>query len=325
MRPGGHHGRRPDPGARTPRPRWSAGWTRRPASRSRAAARPGRRPGELPGVDAGHRATTTVVADVATRTPATVLAAPGRARPRCDGLPVHGATLEDVFLAPDRTGVPRMSSSPYQLCSPARCCWASSGTGPSLFFTILFPLMFLVLFGGIFTRPEPPQSHVDRGRVGRRSSTDLAADAGRPRRGASRSRSTDDAAAALDEGPQGRRRRRDRAERRHAHRCATRPPTRSRPRTYRASSARSSTAPTSPLPGTPPTLLARPAAGRGRVAEGDPVRDPGAARWAVATGAAFGAALTLVPGGRSKLLRRLRLSPVPAPGRSSAPGSGSAW
>ena len=46
---------------------------------------------------------------------------------------------------------------------------------------------------------------------------------------------------------------------------------------------------------------------------------PGLLGWAIATGAMFGAALTLVTWRQKKVLRRLRLSPVPTPIVSATP------
>ena len=49
----------------------------------------------------------------------------------------------------------RARATPLRCACRWRSCAASSATRPSVFFAIVFPLMFLVLFGGIFSDQDP--------------------------------------------------------------------------------------------------------------------------------------------------------------------------
>ena len=182
----------------------------------------------------------------------------------------------------------------------------------SVFFAVIFPLMFLVLFGGLFS--DQDQSKVDLIQVGDvalvdglpddakeafddtfevSESDDLDAAIAKVRKG--------DADVALEQ-------RGDRAGRAlHADRAGA------RRRSRRARCARSWTAPTSPAvaeSGQPPAFSL----------ETERVEDdslttiqfftPGLLGWAVAMSAAFGAAATIQGWRQSKLLRRLQLAPV---------------
>ena len=113
----------------------------------------------------------------------------------------------------------------------------------SVFFALIFPLMFLVLFGGIFS--DQDQSKIEMIQVGEvSSSTTCRPTPRRPSTRPSRSPGSDDLAAALEEVRKGDA---DVAVESRATSSSptTRRPTRSRPRSPRARCARSSTAPTS--------------------------------------------------------------------------------
>ncbi len=104
-----------------------------------------------------------------TRTPAPVLGALAETD-RLDGVRVQTATLEDVFLARHRPRVPGMSA-PVATPGPGafRAIAVAIIRGfvrdrAAVFFSIVFPLMFLVLFGGLFS--DQGQSKVELIQVG---------------------------------------------------------------------------------------------------------------------------------------------------------------
>ena len=117
---------------------------------------------------------------------------------RLDGVRVQTGTLEDVFLDAHRTGVPRMSArAPSSRCRRAIVQGLRARQG-AVFFALVFPLMFLVLFGGIFS--DQTQSKVDLIQVGDVSLIDDLPDgaAGRLRRDL-RGHRSDDLADALEQ------------------------------------------------------------------------------------------------------------------------------
>ena len=119
----------------------------------------------------------------------------------------------------------------------------------SVFFAVVFPLMFLVLFGGCLQRPVQPPDRPRRGRPRGAARPPRPGRAGGVPRDLRRSPTSADLAAALAAGPQGRRRRGGGDAGRHPGRAlhADRPG--ARRRSPRAPWTRSSTAPTRPPPG----------------------------------------------------------------------------
>ena len=145
----------------------------------------------------------------------------------------------------------------------------------SLFFSVLFPLFFIIIFGTVFASDEVARAEGDRGRRGavhRRSC--------RRRRGRRSTRPSSSCRAptldaALDAGAAGRRRRRDRAAGQHPGPALLRGrPGLGRP-PCRASSRRFVDQANIALSGAPPTYTLQTAAGRGRVAAADPVHRAG--------------------------------------------------
>ena len=205
LRPGGDHGRRQDPRVRhpgRPRPR-----PRRPGpDHGRAGPAQPRRGPAIAGSRTRPRSPTAWCSPPASPAGCSPRS-PRRTTSTASGS--QTGTLEDVFLGLDRPRVPRMSlPAPFRALSAAivRGFLRDRARCSS---RIVFPLMFLVLFGGIFS--DQGQSKVDLIQVG-----DVAADrrparrrprgvrrhlrggdVRRPRRGDRR-------------GAQGRRRRRDR-------------------------------------------------------------------------------------------------------------------
>ena len=82
-----------------------------------------------------------------TREPAAVLTALAEQQ-HLAGIQVQTGTLEDVFLVPDGPRVPRMIALPR--ASSLAIIRGFVRDKASVFFAIVFPLMFLVLFGGLF-------------------------------------------------------------------------------------------------------------------------------------------------------------------------------
>ena len=78
------------------------------------------------------------------------------ARDALDGLSVKGASLEDVFLA-DRTGVSRMTAFSSLASAMLKGFFRDK---MAFFFAVIFPLMFLVLFGGIFNDSGAPKADI---------------------------------------------------------------------------------------------------------------------------------------------------------------------
>ena len=196
----------------------------------------------------------------------------------------------------------------------------------ALFFTILFPLMFLVLFGGLFKDSRRVQGRRAPDRRGGGARLDARRTPAPSSTRSCTSSASDDAAAALeavrngDVGGGGRAARRRRSS---LHYSAADP--------VRAGTVRSifSSLVSGRQPGRraaqPPQFTAG-RRSRSRTSRSKTIQfiTPGLLGWAVATGATFGAALTLVTWRQKKILRRLRLAPVQRRRRWCRPGWASA-
>ena len=152
-----------------------------------------------------------------TRQPAAVVSAargrrPPRRRARADRHP------RGRLPRPHRPGVPRMSSTGAFKALSVAIVKGFVRDKTSVFFAVVFPLMFLVLFGGLFA--DQTQSKVDLIEVGDVSLIDDLPDgADDAFEDTFEIEDSDDLDAALEEGPQGRRRRGGRDAGRHVGRA----------------------------------------------------------------------------------------------------------
>jgi ABC-2 type transport system permease protein len=178
----------------------------------------------------------------------------------------------------------------------------------ALFFTVLFPLMFLVLFGALFSDQTAPRAEVlavgpvpvlDKLPAGARTELDRVLTV----------RSTDDEDAALEKVRKGEY---EAVIRQQGDRVVVRYSAADPVRAATVNGLLSSLVQEANL-----ALSGRPPAYRleARQVEDESLDTiqyltPGLIGWAVATGATFGSALTLVTWREKKILRRLRLAPV---------------
>ena len=221
---------------------------------------------------------------------------------------------------PDRTGVPGMRAFSSLSTAMLKGFYRDK---MSLFFTILFPLFFIVIFGTVFANNGAARPKVIE--IGAVPLIDRPA-GGRPRRAWTRR-------CELVQG--------DHPGCRAASRCRRATPGRSLQqqgdtlllnyslgrsgrcrRPCRASSTRSSTRPTSRCPGCRRPTRCRPSRSRTSRCNRSSTSRPGMIGYGIAVGAVFGAALTLITWREKKLLRRLRLAPVSTGDGGGVPGGG---
>ena len=274
LRPGRDHGPRPGPAAGLAGRPWCAGSTPRCGSWSpRTCCRRTTRGGSPASTRRGRRRglVLTTRARLGGAHPA------GRAR-RARGAAGEGGHPRGRLPAPHRPRVPSMSTAMTAFRAIAIAIVKGFVRDKmSMFFAVVFPLMFLVLFGGVFNYEPEPAHRPGRGRprpAGRRAVT---RGAGRPSTRPSRSPASDDLDAAVRTVRKGDADVADRDARRHPRRAlhadrpgqgrhhaghAQRVRGRRQPGRLRAAAA----------------LRAAHRAGRGQVAEDHPVRDARPAR-----------------------------------------------
>ncbi|MPZ62416.1 MAG: ABC transporter permease [Propionibacteriales bacterium] len=175
----------------------------------------------------------------------------------------------------------------------------------ALFFTLLFPLMFLVLFGGIFSFDTQARSEVLQ--VGDVPILDRAP---REQVGEVDITRVDDLAAAIDQVGKGDA---DAAVEQHGDELVLHF---SRADQVQAATVQGTigsfvSAANQAVSGEPPRYRLRAEQVEDDSLEAIQFLTPGLLGWAIAMSATFGAALTLVTWRKSRLLRKLRLAPVP--------------
>ena len=178
----------------------------------------------------------------------------------------------------------------------------------ALVFSILIPILFLLLFGSIYKSSSAPRvSVIEVGQVSLLNQAEAAAPGQLGKvltvthSATWRPRSTTSARAPTTPWC---------SSRAAPWWCTTRSPTRPRPGSSRRSSARSCSRPTWPWRAAMPPIQLTTQQVEDKSLKPIQYLAPGLLGWAIASGGAFGASITLVSWRQNKLLRRLRLAPI---------------